>query len=155
MAAGIGEASAILTVAQLGITLSNTLITYIGEVQDAPERIQRIGNEIATTSERLKDIGEIIEKNQTISIFSDEGIRSALRCSTECKKIIVDLQAVLAKGGWRQTSRALEKDEIDISLFSSLRWPFLKTKLEVPRAELQRIKIDLSLLFSSAMALKA
>ncbi|KAL9045187.1 MAG: hypothetical protein Q9214_001739 [Letrouitia sp. 1 TL-2023] len=155
MAAGIGEASAILTVAQLGITLSNTLITYIGEVKDAPERIQRIGNEIATTSERLKDIGELIEKNQTFYIFSDEGIRSALRCSTECEKIIVDLQAVIAKGGWRQTSSALEKDEIDISLFSSLRWPFLKTKLEVPRAELQRIKIDLSLLFSSAMALKA
>ncbi|KAL9607653.1 MAG: hypothetical protein Q9167_007457 [Letrouitia subvulpina] len=155
MVAGIGEASAILTVAQLGITLSNTLITYIGEVKDAPERIQRIGNEIATTSERLKDIGEIVEKNQTIYIFSDEGVRSALRCSIECKKIIVDLQAILAKGGWRQTSSALEKDEIDISLFSSLKWPFLKTKLEVPRAELQRIKVDLSLLFSSAMALKA
>lgn len=55
--AGIGEATAIIAVAQVGISLSNTLIAYVGEVRDAPSRIDRIGNEVLTTSERLKDIG--------------------------------------------------------------------------------------------------
>lgn len=146
MAAGIGEASAILAVAQLGISLSNSLISYIGEVRDAPFRIQRISNEVATTCERLKDIGDLVEKNQQTNIFSQEGINSAVRCSEECSKIIEDVKAVLRKGG---------KDDIDPSVFSTLRWPFLKRTLDVPRAELQRIKIDLSLLFSSAMALGA
>lgn len=154
MAAGIGEASAILAVAQLGIKLSNSLISYIGEVQDAPFRIQRISNEVATTSERLRDIGDLVAKNQQTNIFSEEGINSAIRCSDECRKIIEDVKSVLRKGGW-QKSTAFDKEEIDTSLFSTLRWPFLKRSLEVPRAELQRIKIDLSLLFSSAMALGA
>ncbi|KAL8797714.1 MAG: hypothetical protein Q9195_000066 [Heterodermia aff. obscurata] len=155
MAAGIGEASAILAVAQLGISLSNSLISYIGEVQDAPFRIQRISNEVATTSERLRDIGGLVAKNQQTNIFSEEGITSAIRCSDECRKIIEDVKNVLRKGGWQRRSTAFDKEEIDTSLFSALRWPFLKRSLEVPRAELQRIKIDLSLLFSSAMALGA
>ena len=155
MATGVGEASAILTIAQLGISLSNSLISYIGEVQDAPFRIQRISNEVATTCERLREIGLLVDKNGETHIFSEEGIHSAVRCSEECHKIIEEVKIVLQKGGWQQRSGALEKDEIDTSLFSTLRWPFLKRSLEVPRAELQRIKVDLSLLFSSAMALGA
>lgn len=153
--AGIGEASAILTVAQLGISLSNTLIAYVGEVQDAPSRIQRIGNEVLTTSERLKDIGELVGKNGQTNTFSDEGVQSATRCSEECNIILEDLRRVLCKGGWSQRSNGQERDEIDTSLFSTMRWPFLRTKLEVPLAELMRIKVDLTLLFTSAMALGA
>ena len=153
--AGIGEAGAIINVAQIGISLSNTLIAYIGEVKDAPSRIHRIGNEVLTTSERLKDIGELVEKNSQSRILSDESIKSAVRCSSECHKIIEDVKIILCKSGWQGQSRALNEDEIDTSLFSTLRWPFLKVKLEVPRVELQRIKIDLSLIFTSAMVFTA
>ena len=151
MAAGIGEASAILTVAQLGISLSKSLIAYIEEVKGGPSYIQRVGNEIRTTSERLKDIGELISENSHTKVFSEEGINSALRCSRECQQIIQDVRIVLYKGGWQDS----DEDTLDTSLFSTLRWPFVKVKLDVPRAELHRIKIDLSLLFSAAMVLKA
>ncbi|KAI4264430.1 MAG: hypothetical protein L6R42_000455 [Xanthoria sp. 1 TBL-2021] len=153
--AGIGEASAILAVAHIGISLSNTLIAYVSEVQDAPFRIQRIGNEVLTTSERLKDIGELVETNGKTQTLSNEGVQSAIRCSADCENILNQLQGVLKKGGWQQRSETQEKEEIDTSLFSSLRWPFSKTKLEVPLAELTRVKLDLMLLFSSAMALGA
>ena len=155
MAAGIGEASAILSIAQIGISLSKTLITYIEEVKDAPSHIERIGNEILTTSERLKDIGELVEQNPRTKVFSKEGINSAIRCSSECQKIIRDVKSVLCKGGWKAHSRDSDNDEVDPSLFSTFRWPFAKIKLEVPRAELHRIKLDLSLLFSAAMVLGA
>ncbi|KAL9628305.1 MAG: hypothetical protein Q9204_005973, partial [Flavoplaca sp. TL-2023a] len=153
--AGIGEASAILTVATFGIGLSNSLIAYIGEVQDAPSRIQRIGNEVLATFACLKDIGEIVDKNDRTRTFSDEGVRSAIRCSEECKTILIELKRVLCKSGWSQQSDGLERDDIDISLFSQMRWPFLKSKLKVPRAELMRIKVDLTLLFTSAMVIEA
>ena len=155
MAAGIGEASAILAVAQIGITLSKTFITYCEEVRGAPSHVQRIGNEILTTSERLKDIGELVHRNSHAKVLSDEGINSAVRCSTECQHIIQDIRTVLCKGGWQSDPKDLDENEIDTSLFSILRWPFVKTKLEVPRAELHRIKLDLSLLFSAVMVLEA
>ena len=153
--AGIGEASAIISVAQIGISLSKTLITYIEEVKTAPSHIRWVGNEILTTSERLKDIGELVNQNPHTKIFNEEGINSAVRCSSECQVIISDFKSVLCKGGWRSYPGDSEKDEIDPSLFSTLRWPFAKIKLEVPRAELQRIKSNLSLLFQAAMVLRA
>jgi hypothetical protein len=58
---------------------------------------------------------------------------------------------ILGKTG-RRLSPTFDRDEIDIN---ALKWPFLKTKLEVQCAELQKIKVDLTLLFSSAMALGA
>ena len=155
MAAGIGEASAILSVAQIGITLSKTLITYIAEVKDAPSHIKRIGNEILTTSERLKDIGELVNQNPQTKVFSEEGINSAVRCSLECQEIINDVKSVLYKGGWKTYPRDPDQDEVPPSLFSTLRWPYAKIKLEVPRAELHRIKVDLSLLFSAAKVVGA
>ena len=154
MAAGIGEASAILSVAQIGISLSKTLITYIGEVKDAPSHIQRIGNEILTTSERLEEIGELVNQNPHTKVLSEGGINSAVRCSSECREIIRYVKSVLCKGSWKTYSRDSDKD-VDPSLFSTFRWPFAKIKLEVPRAELHRIKLDLLLLVSAAMASKA
>ena len=153
--AGIGEASAILAVAQIGFVLSNTLIAYIGEVKGAHYRINRIGNEIQTTSEQLKRIGELVKKNRQNPVLSQASITSAIRCSSECRDIINDVKRILCKSELPQKSEAPEKDEIDISLFSRLMWPILKRKLEIPRVELQRIKIDLLLIFSAAMAFTA
>lgn len=153
--AGIGEASAILAVAQIGFALSTTLIAYIGEVKGAHSRINGIGNEIQTTSERLKDIGQLVEKNRQNPILSQASITSALRCSSECRDIIEFVKNTLCKSEWPQKSEAPEKIEIDISLFSRFMWPMLKRKLEIPRVELQRIKIDLLLIFSAAMVFTA
>ena len=136
--------------AKSGITLLQDIVFLVSGVNEADFKTLQ-----ATTCERLRDIGELVDKNEHTRIFNDQGISSAVRCSEECHKIIKDVRNVLRKGGWQPKKPGLAKDDIDISLFSSLRWPFLKWSLEVPRAELQRIKIDLSLLFSSAMALGA
>ena len=153
--AGIGEASAILSVAQIGVSLSKTLTKYIEEVKGAPSHIQSIGNEILTTSERLKDIGELVSQNPQTKAFSEEGISSAVRSSTECHQIIKEVKNVLYKGGWQDYPTESDKDELDTSLFSKLRWPLAKIKLEVPRAELQRIKLDLLLMFAAVKVLGA
>ena len=153
--AGVGEASAILAVAQTGFVLSTTLIAYIGDVKGARSRINRIGSEIQTTSERLKEIGQLVEKNKQNPILSQASITSAVRCSSECRDIIDYVKKILHKSEWQQESGATEKGEIDISLFSRWMWPLLKRKLEIPRVELQRIKIDLILIFSAAMAFAA
>lgn len=150
--AGIGEASAIIAVAQIGITLSKTIFEFATEIRDAPKAICRIGRDICTTSERLEEVGRLIEKNNTTQLFSETGIASAVRCSKDCKDIIADVSKVLAKGGWVPGSAALDKKDLDISLFETLRWPFVKTQLVGPQADLEKVKASLSLLFNSAMA---
>jgi hypothetical protein len=150
--AGIGEATAIIAVAQIGIQASKTIFEFVGEVKEAPKEIRRIGRDICTTSERLEEIGRLIDNNHTSRFFNQGGIASAVRCSNDCKEIITQVNGVLAKGGWIADAAALEKKDFDISLLDALRWPFLRTKLASPQADLEKVKASLSLLFNSVMA---
>lgn len=149
MASGVGEASAIIAVAQLGIKLSSALISYVGEVKDAQNRIRRIGNEIATTSQSLSQIGDLIERNPSTKYFNRDGVRSAERCSKECAVIIECVSNELEKIGWQDGS------DTNASFLTTLYWPFIRGRLELPRTELQRIKTDLTLLLTSAWVLGA
>ncbi|ODH48985.1 hypothetical protein GX48_04918 [Paracoccidioides brasiliensis] len=153
--AGIETASAIISIAHVGFALSKALIEYIDEVKDASRRLSLIGNEIRTTSERLEDIGKLVEKNRTTNFLSSEGIRSAIRASEECAQVIEELRGILGKSGCTHAPTVVEKEEIDISYFTKFKWPWVKFRLEAPRAELQRIKADLTLLFASVMAIGA
>ncbi|OAX78553.1 hypothetical protein ACJ72_07139 [Emergomyces africanus] len=153
--AGIEGVSAIITVVQVGFALSKALIEYVDEVKDASSRIRRVGNEIRTTSERLQDIGKLVEQNPITNVFSSEGLQSAIRASDECGQVIGELRMILSKGGYTPSPTVVQKEEIDISYFTKFKWPFVKSRLEVPRAELQRIKTDLTLLFTSVMAISA
>lgn len=155
MAAGVGEATAILAVVQLGFNLSKTLYTYIEGVKSAPSDIQSITNDIQTTSERLQEVGQLLERNHQTRFLHERGVDSAARCSTECWQIIEEIKTTLCKGGWHKNPDGFGKDEIDTSQFSSYRWPFVKSKLEGPQAKLNKIKVDIGLLYSSAMVQKA
>ena len=146
---GIGEASAIIAVAQLGINLSRNLIAYVGEVKDAQIRIRSIGNDIANTSSALNQIGDLVEQNPRTNQFNQEGVSSAERCSKECSVIIKAVRNELDKIGWQDGSST------NTSFLTSLYWPFVRGRLELPRAELQRIKADLTLLLTSAWFLRA
>ena len=153
--AGVGEATAILEVAELGFGVSSALIDYTNEVKDAPGRIKSIGDEIKTTSKRLQEIARLVEKNSQTRLFSQEGLQNVLRCSDECYQAIGEVRFVLRKTGYQRNPVEFDRSQLDISYHTKLQWPLIKTKLEVPRTALQRIKIDLSLLFASVMAISA
>ena len=154
MAAGIGEASAIFTVAETGFKLSSAILAYIREAREAPVRITRIANDIETTSEHLKQVGELIENNHRRKVLNEFGIRSAQRCADECSEILRTIRVIVCKHGWQQDPNGIQT-EIDVSLFSAIQWPFVKPKLTAPRAELDRIKLDLTLILTIASVLQA
>ena len=152
--AGIGEASAIIAVAETGLKLSSALLSCVRDVRDAPARIQRIGNVIDTTSGQLREVGELISKNDRRRVLSEYSVRSATRCSQECAEIIKNLRLTLFKHGWMPDVDDVDA-ELDVSLFSSMQWPFIKSRLDAPRAELDRIKLDLTLILTTASVLQA
>ncbi|KAK2767530.1 hypothetical protein FQN54_003687 [Arachnomyces sp. PD_36] len=154
--AGIGEASAIITVADLGLKLSKALIGYVAEVKEASHGIRSLGNEIKTTCERLHDIAGIVKKNRRFHILSHAGFQSAVRASDECKLAISDIQYALRKIEYQtQPDLDADRDKIDLSLLTRLQWPMVKRKLEAPKAELRRIRADLTLTFTAAMVMLA
>lgn len=150
--AGIGEANAILTVAQVGLQLSFALISYAGEAREVESRIRRIGDEISQTAGRLKDLGDLAQKKL---LQNETAIADANRLATTCQSVILEIRTILKKSKVKLDEAAVDKEEIEITLFDRLQWPWVKTRLEVPRAELARLKADLTLMFLSLMALGA
>lgn len=147
--AGIGEASAIITVAQVGIGLSTALLGYVGDVRNAGSNIQRVADEISSTCDRLKELGDLVEQNPTTGLFSEEGLRKSERLAASCKSVIDEIRQALKKADVEVNPESFSSSEIDISRISKYYWPFIQGKLELPRTELSRLKIDLLLLYDS------
>lgn len=152
--AGVGEASAIIAIAQFGVKFSVTVWEFAGEVRGARKEIGRLVNNIRTTSERLQEIGRLVKENPVSRLFNEVGIEGAVRCSNDCEDIIKDVTKVLVKEGREPSLKTLEQKDLDISKLEAWFWPFVKKKLVSPQAELERVKANLMLLLYTAMALK-
>ena len=149
--AGIGEASAIVGILQGGFSLATVLNTYISDVSDAGDDIASLVSDIEATFGQLRDLGKLIEKNKTAKAWSEDGLRNAEKCVTDCEKIITKLRKLLKKSTASATLEEVSRDEIDISKLERARWPFIKPQMEIRRRELQRIKQDIMIAYSSYM----
>jgi chromosome segregation ATPase len=121
--AGVGEASAVLAVVQVGLSLATALNTYISDVQDAQDNIQSLVSDIDATFGQLRDLGRLIEKNETVKAWSDDGLRNAKKCVIDCEKVIAKLRKLLKKSTASATSAQVDRDEIDITKLERARWP--------------------------------
>lgn len=150
--AGIGEASAILSVTQVGFSFAKALNTYLSDVSDASDDISSLVSDIEATLGQLRDLGKLIEKNETTKAWTDDGLRNAKKCVTDCEKIIMKLRKLLKKSTASAASDEVNRDEIDVSNFERALWPWIKPRLEERRRELQSIKQDIMIAYSAYMA---
>lgn len=149
--AGIGEASAVIAVVQVGFSLATALNTYIADVSDARDDISSLASDIEATFGQLRDLGKLIKKNETAKAWSEDGSRNAQKCVTDCEKTIAKLRKLLKKSTASATSDEVSRDEIDVTKLERTLWPFIKPQLEVRRRELQSIKQDIMIAYSSYM----
>ena len=59
---GIGEASAVIAVVQVGFSLATALNTYTADVSDARDDISSLASDIEATFGQLCDLGKLIKK---------------------------------------------------------------------------------------------
>lgn len=146
---GIGEIGAIITIAEVGLNFSTALIGYVGDVRGAGSRIQAIADEINSTSGQLKELGELVKRNGSTQLFSEEGLKRSQKLAAAFKVAIDEIRDVLKKVNVCIDPDSVGNDEIEVSRFSKFSWPLFQSKLAVPRAELARLKTDLLLLYTS------
>ena len=147
----IGGASAIMGIVQIGLSFAVALNTYISDVHDAREDILSLVSDIESTFGQLRDLSKLIEMNQTTHAWSEDGLKSALKCVSDCEKVISKLRNLLKKSTASAISEDVERDEIDVTKFEEARWPLYKPELELRRRELQKIKQDILIAYSAYM----
>lgn len=149
--AGIGEASAILGVAQLGLQLAQTLVTVIGDYRDAATNINRLRDEIHLTSISLQQLGDLAKQN---SLLPGRGVLEATNLRERCRAVIWEIRTVIKKGDDPLHPNEISKREIDVGYFTAWKWAlWTKKHLDGPRLELDRLKDSLTLTFVTHMAI--
>ncbi|KAL8639923.1 MAG: hypothetical protein Q9226_008811, partial [Calogaya cf. arnoldii] len=143
--AGIGEAAAILAVAQLGLNLAQTLVTVIGDYRSAADHINSIKDEVSLTAIALQQLGSLAKQNR---LTPGRGVLQATDLRERCRRTFWDIRVAIQKGRDPLDPDNISREQIDVDCFSAARWAFwTKRQLEEPQRELDRLKASLSLLF--------
>jgi hypothetical protein len=149
--AGIGEASAILAVTQLGFTFASKLTDFLGDYKEAGDLIKSLSDEVEATSSSLQNLGELAKSN---GLKNPRGVSDALKLTNRCEKTITKIRTILRLENVPldsvPTSQPTELTRLD-----RLRLAASKAKLEIPRAELGRLKSEMTLLYVTLMSFKA
>ncbi len=92
MAAGIGEASAILTVTQLGFSLSSKLAEFVGDYKEAGNLMKSLSDDIEGTSTSLQQLYELAKQN---GLHNPKGAETAMNFTDRCNKTISEVRSIL------------------------------------------------------------
>jgi hypothetical protein len=147
--AGIGEASAIIGIVQVGFSLAAALNTYVSEIREAREDILELASDIDSTFLQLQDLGKLIEQNESTKAWSDGGVKLAQKCVTDCQKAVAKLRKLLKKSTASAISGEVVRDEIDVTKLERALWPVYKPELLIRKQELRSIKQDILIAYAS------
>lgn len=150
--AGVGEASAILTITQFGFTFASRLADFIGDYKDAGNLMKTISDEVEATSTPLQQLGELIKQN---GLQNPKAVSDAASLARRFNITISEIRSILKMDDISLDGTSSNK-ETALSKRDRLRWASLsKSKLEIPRAQLGRLKMEMTLLYLTLMTMKS
>ncbi|ERF72671.1 hypothetical protein EPUS_09261 [Endocarpon pusillum Z07020] len=144
---GVGEASAILTVAEAGFSLASKLKDLLDDYKSATNVIQSLRQELQTTSSSLENLGKLAEQN---GLQNQNGVSDTRALTARCQKTISEIENLLRLES-APLSSALDSPGREMTRSDRMKWAFSKPKVKVLRAELAAVKLDIMLLYFTLM----
>jgi hypothetical protein len=147
MAEAIAAVGAIASVAQLadyGFQLSIKLISYAEAVSRADKTIESLSNEVSFTSGVLKVLGDVLQQDGA-KYFNSTAVEATQGTVKECFAVFEALSKILDKA-LPKSDEFSTKGVKGMRLREKMKWPFLEPKIELMRANLDRLKMNLTLM---------
>ncbi|KAF2809291.1 uncharacterized protein BDZ99DRAFT_355224, partial [Mytilinidion resinicola] len=130
--AEIGLIASVIQVAGAGLKLADTLYQYAESVSTADRRIKDIARDVKLTSRVIDELGSIFKQGETASLLSNNAVSTAQETVRECSSLFEEMDAALKK-----TKK---------STLGKFMLPFREPKMELLRANIDRLKSTLQLL---------
>ena len=140
---GIGEASAIIGVVQVGFSLARTLNTYIGDYRDSRDSIVSLASELDATIIQVKELNALVASSNAAS---DGSKRLAEKCIKDSDRLVKRLVELLTKARLPEDPDAIvniSPGDIIPSRLTKAYWPFIKPQVDVVKSELHVMKTDI------------
>jgi hypothetical protein len=141
--AGIGEASAIIGVVQVGFSLARTLNTYIGDYKDSRDSIIGLAAELDATIIQVKELNTLVISSKAAS---DGSKKLAEKCVKDSDRLIKKLVELLTKAHQPEdlnTIINIKPEDINVSKLTRAYWPLIKPQVDVVKSELHVMKTDI------------
>jgi hypothetical protein len=153
--AGIGEASAVIGVVQVGISLARTLSTYIGDYKDSRDSIIGLAVQLETTILHVRELNTLVRSNEAAGSVSEDSRKVAENAVTSSKRLIEKLVKLLTKADLPDDPDAIiniKPGDIDVRTLTRFYWPLIKPQVDVVNLELQSMKTEILLARSCIQA---
>jgi predicted transcriptional regulator len=146
----LGVAASIIQIADLGARVSIKLSTFYHKVKQANDNIQNLSTDVALTCTVLKQLGDNLQQDENVKLYSPDAFSVAKDIMGECDKV------------FRQIESAMEDDIISASPSAStsavkhhvrkaahkLHFVFLEPQLSVLQSNLDRLKSTMLLMLN-------
>jgi hypothetical protein len=140
---GIGEASAVIGVVQVGFSLARTLNTYIGDYRDSRDSIVSLASELDATIIQVKELNSLVASSNAAS---DGSKRLAEKCIKDSDRLVKRIVVLLTKARLPEDPDAIvniSPGDIIPSRLTKAYWPFVKPQVDVVKSELHVMKTDI------------
>jgi hypothetical protein len=144
--AGIGEASAIIGVVQVGFSLARTLNTYIGDYKDSRESIIGLAAELDATIIQVQELNSLVASSKAAKSLGEGSRKLAEKCVQDSDRLIKKLVELLTKARLPEDPKEIvniKPEDIVIDKLTRASWPFIKPQVDVVKSELHLMKTDI------------
>ncbi|PPJ60459.1 hypothetical protein CBER1_07355 [Cercospora berteroae] len=143
MAEIIGTAASVIQVAEAGFSLATTLYNYSKSVKSAEKDIKKIARDVNLTAKVLQRTHEQLKADVSGKSCTNEAIHDLEEVLEGCREAFQEVDDALTK-----STRVGADGNFTISMTEKLKWPLRSSKLEVLRANLEKLKSTLLLMLS-------
>ena len=143
MAEPFSIATGALQVASAGVKLATTLYTYSETVWNADKRIKAIASDVSITANVLRELGDLLEKDQSEKLCSANAISTADAALKGCKDAFDEVDEAI-KGSLKPNGSGKKT----LSVAARFAWPLKQNKMMTLGANLDRLKSTLLLMLN-------
>lgn len=143
MAEAFATAASVLQVAEVGFSLATTLYKYATSVKGAEKEIKKIAREVKLTSKVLERTYEQLKADRQAQLCTEDALSDLEDALEGCKEAFQEVEGSLNK-----SLKPDSEGKLYTSTFDKFKWPLRSNKLEVLRANLEKLKTTLLLMLT-------
>ena len=135
--------ASIIQIADIGFRLSIKLFSFAESVANADQAIISTSKDVSLTSSVLKEVGEVLRKDQSVRTYSANAIKTASDIVTECSEVFKAMEKVLVEKVPNSSSNRRDKASRTTMALERFKWSYWQPKLQLLRSNLDRLRSTL------------
>ena len=141
--AELAAVASIIQIADVGFRLSVKLFTFAETIANADKAIGFTSKDVSITSSVLKQVGEVLKKDQSFRTYSPEAIKTATAIVTECSQVFQEMDRILSERVPNISSNRGDRGSRATMTLERFKWPYWQPKIRLLRSNLDRLRSTL------------